>query len=99
MRLKEKNREIGELRNKIEELAKFKTEHEQTLLMVSHVLLGQMNEQLLIDSLLKTVYKELPQRPRWVDGSGLSRYNLFSPEDFVWLLNKLQQEFGMERMK
>ncbi len=72
---------------------------EQTLLMVSHVLLGQMNEQLLIDSLLKTVYKELPQRPRWVDGSGLSRYNLFSPEDFVWLLNKLQQEFGMERMK
>lgn len=72
---------------------------EQTLLMVSQMLFGEMNEQRLIDSLLKSLYKELPQRPRWVDGSGLSRYNLFSPEDFVWLLNKLNNEFGTERMK
>jgi D-alanyl-D-alanine carboxypeptidase/D-alanyl-D-alanine-endopeptidase (penicillin-binding protein 4) len=49
--------------------------------------------------LLKTDLKELPQAPRWVDGSGLSRYNLFSPMDFVFLLNKMQHEFGMERVK
>jgi serine-type D-Ala-D-Ala carboxypeptidase/endopeptidase (penicillin-binding protein 4) len=41
----------------------------------------------------------LPQRPQWVDGSGLSRYNLFSPQDFVWILNKLQTEFGLNRLK
>ncbi len=37
--------------------------------------------------------------PRWSDGSGLSRYNLFTPRDFVWMLNKMKDEFGMERLK
>jgi D-alanyl-D-alanine carboxypeptidase/D-alanyl-D-alanine-endopeptidase (penicillin-binding protein 4) len=72
---------------------------EQILLMVSDRLLGYMNEEMVIDTLLKTDLKELPQAPRWVDGSGLSRYNLFSPMDFVFLLNKMQHEFGMERVK
>jgi serine-type D-Ala-D-Ala carboxypeptidase/endopeptidase (penicillin-binding protein 4) len=72
---------------------------EQTLLMVSNQLLGYMDEQKLIDTLLKTDLKEFPQKPKWVDGSGLSRYNLFTPEDFVWLLNKMKNEFGLERLK
>lgn len=41
----------------------------------------------------------MPQQPVWVDGSGLSRYNLMTPENFVWLLSKLKQEFGMERLR
>lgn len=72
---------------------------EQTLLMVSQQLLSVMDEQLLIDSLLKTDFKNMPHRPRWADGSGLSRYNLFTPDDFVWLLLKMKEEFGMERLK
>ena len=72
---------------------------EQTLLMVSNELLGYMDEQKLIDRLLKTDLKNFPQKPKWVDGSGLSRYNLFTPQDFVWLLLKLKDEFGLERMK
>ncbi len=72
---------------------------EQTLMMVSNKLLGYMNETDLIDSLLKTDLKDLPQKPRWVDGSGLSRYNLFTPKDFIFLLDKLQKEFGLERLK
>jgi serine-type D-Ala-D-Ala carboxypeptidase/endopeptidase (penicillin-binding protein 4) len=72
---------------------------EQTLLMVSNQLLGYMDEQKLIDTLLKTDLKEFPQKPKWVDGSGLSRYNLFTPEDFVWLLGKMKDEFGLERLK
>jgi D-alanyl-D-alanine carboxypeptidase/D-alanyl-D-alanine-endopeptidase (penicillin-binding protein 4) len=72
---------------------------EQTLLMVSQQLLGYMDEQRLIDSIVKSDFKNMPHRPRWADGSGLSRYNLFTPDDFVWLLLKMKDEFGMDRLK
>ena len=72
---------------------------EQSLLMVSNERLGVMNDEKIIDTLLKTDFIDLPQKPRWVDGSGLSRYNLFTPQDFVAILNKMKNEFGMERLK
>jgi serine-type D-Ala-D-Ala carboxypeptidase/endopeptidase (penicillin-binding protein 4) len=72
---------------------------EQTLLMMSNDVLGVMNDERIIDTLLKTEFKDLPQMPRWVDGSGLSRYNLFTPQDFVFILDKMKREFGMERIK
>jgi serine-type D-Ala-D-Ala carboxypeptidase/endopeptidase (penicillin-binding protein 4) len=72
---------------------------EQTLLMAGARKLGEMNDAKTIDSLLETDLKGLPQRPEWVDGSGLSRYNLFTPQDFVWLLDRMKTEFGMDRMK
>jgi len=72
---------------------------EQALLMVSNEKIGMMNDARIIDTLLKTDLKDLPQRPRWVDGSGLSRYNLFTPQDMVAILNKMQSEFGMDRVK
>ena len=72
---------------------------EQSLLMVSNEMLGVINDAKIIDTILKTDFKDLPQKPRWVDGSGLSRYNLFTPQDFVAILNKMKNEFGMERIK
>ena len=72
---------------------------EQSLLLVSAKLLNEMNDEKIIDTLLKTDYKDLPQKPHWVDGSGLSHYNLFSPRDFVTLLNKMKNDFGMDRIK
>lgn len=72
---------------------------EQSLLMVSNELLGVMNDEKIIDTLLKTDFKDLPQKPRWADGSGLSRYNLFTPQGFVAILNKIKNEFGMDRVK
>ena len=72
---------------------------EQTLLMVSNEHLGYMNEEAIIDTLLNTDLKDVPQKPRWVDGSGLSRYNLFSPQSLVYILNKMKNEFGIERLK
>jgi serine-type D-Ala-D-Ala carboxypeptidase/endopeptidase (penicillin-binding protein 4) len=71
---------------------------EQTLMMVSHRLTGVMDEEKLIEYLLETDLNEIPGEPRWVDGSGLSRYNLFSPRSLVWLLEKMINEFGIERM-
>jgi serine-type D-Ala-D-Ala carboxypeptidase/endopeptidase (penicillin-binding protein 4) len=71
---------------------------EQTLLMISNEMLGFMNDRAIIDTLLKTDLKDLPQKPKWVDGSGLSRYNLFSPQDFVWVLNQMKQSFSWNRI-
>ncbi|WP_276479775.1 D-alanyl-D-alanine carboxypeptidase/D-alanyl-D-alanine-endopeptidase [Paraflavitalea pollutisoli] len=72
---------------------------EQSLLMVSNTRLGIMSDRQIIDTLLKTDLADLPQAPRWVDGSGLSRYNLFTPQDFVSILNKMREQFGMDRLK
>ena len=71
---------------------------EQTLLMVSNERLGMMSDAAIIDTLLKTDYKAMPQKPKWVDGSGLSRYNLISPQDFVFVLEKMENEFAWNRI-
>ncbi len=72
---------------------------EQCLLMVSDKLLGKMQVEAVIDSLLKTDFAGMPQPPVWVDGSGLSRYNQFSPADFVWLLEKMSASFPKQRLE
>ncbi|HXB90712.1 MAG TPA: D-alanyl-D-alanine carboxypeptidase [Puia sp.] len=72
---------------------------EQTLLMVSNERLGFMKDSRIIDILLKSDLKDLPQPPNWVDGCGLSRNDWFSPRDFVWILDRLKTEFGLDRMK
>jgi len=72
---------------------------EQLLLMVANERFGILNEDKIIDTLLKSDLKDLPHKPGWADGSGLSRFNLFTPQDFVAILNKMQNEFGMDRIK
>lgn len=72
---------------------------EQLLLMVSNEQLKTMNTERITDTLLQSALSDFPQKPRWADGSGLSRYNLFTPQDFVFLLNKMNNEFGINRLK
>lgn len=72
---------------------------EQVLLMVSNKKLAYMNDEKIIDTILGLDLKVLPQKPIWADGSGLSRYNLFSPKDFICLLNKMKNDFGFQRIK
>jgi D-alanyl-D-alanine carboxypeptidase/D-alanyl-D-alanine-endopeptidase (penicillin-binding protein 4) len=71
---------------------------EQVLLMGSQQLLGKMDDAAFIDTLIKTEFSQLPQKMRWVDGSGLSRYNLNTPENYVAILKKMQDEFGQKRV-
>lgn len=71
---------------------------EQTLLMVSSEYLGYMSTGKIIESFLNTDLKDMPQKPKWVDGSGLSRYNLFTPLNFIYILDRLKKEFAWERI-
>jgi len=69
------------------------------LLMASNEKLGYMSDRDMIDFLLTNDLKAIPQMPKWVDGSGLSRYNLFTPQSFVFVLNQLNNEFDFDRIK
>lgn len=71
---------------------------DQSLLMVSQARLGKLDDEALIDLVKKTDFAQMPHDPRWTDGSGLSRYNLFSPDDFVFILTRMKREFGMDRI-
>jgi len=43
-------------------------------------------------------FEQMPDEPQWVDGSGLSRFNLFTPRSIAWLWNELYKEVGPERL-
>ena len=72
---------------------------DQIVLMASEKLLGKMDDAALIDTVSKTFFTNLPQRMRWVDGSGLSRYNLNTPENYIAILQQMQAKFGEARVK
>ena len=72
---------------------------EQSLVMTAKQVMDNNRISSIIDSILKTEFADLPQKPRWVDGSGLSRYNLFTPASLVSILNKMEKQFGIERLK
>lgn len=72
---------------------------EQVVLMGSAQLLGKMDDGAFIDSLQKTELNNLPQSMRWADGSGLSRYNLNSPENYITILKEMHSKFGEARVK
>lgn len=72
---------------------------DQILLMASEQLLGRMDDAALIDTATKLLFSNLPQPMRWADGSGLSRYNLNTPENYVAILQQMQNKFGEERVK
>ncbi len=72
---------------------------DQIVLMASEQLFGKMDDAALIDSTKKLFFAELPQSMRWVDGSGLSRYNLNTPENYIAILQKMQAKFGEARVK
>jgi len=67
--------------------------------MISNQQLGTMSETKVIEKVLSDTTIKFPQKPVWVDGSGLSRYNLFTPEDMVYILQKSENEFGVDLIK
>lgn len=62
---------------------------EQMLWMVSDRLFQTLDTERAIEYIQKTYFFDLPDQPKWVDGSGLSRHNLFTPRSMVVLIDKL----------
>lgn len=71
---------------------------EQILMMCSALLGDTIDTRKTIRYMLDSVLKDLPQPPSWVDGSGLSRYNLITPRDFVYVLEKMYKTYPKERL-
>lgn len=71
---------------------------EQLLLMCAGVLSDTLKPEIAIEYMKKVYLADLPDAPVWVDGSGLSRFNLFTPRTVVALWKKLYQETPRERL-
>ncbi len=71
---------------------------EQLLIVSSSILSDTLSIAKAQKNILSNQLSDLKQMPRWVDGSGLSRYNLFTPTNFVQILTKLYYEQPKERL-
>ncbi|WP_354299665.1 D-alanyl-D-alanine carboxypeptidase [Pedobacter sp. UYP1] len=67
---------------------------EQLLLVYSNQFQQSLSSTDAIRYILDKYLKDLPDRPRWVDGSGVSRMNLFSPRDMIMLLQMIDKEIN-----
>jgi len=69
---------------------------EQLLLMAAVYSSGVMDERRIIDTMLRKPLAPVARDIRWVDGSGLSRYNLVTPRSMVWVLDEVLRLKGMD---
>ncbi len=71
---------------------------EQLMYMVSDRIFDEIDIERTIEFITKTYLNDLPDQPIWVDGSGLSRYNLFTPRSMVGLFEKLYRILPDEQL-
>jgi len=71
---------------------------EQLLLVCAGVLSDSLKPEIAIDFMKKNYLQDLPDKPIWVDGSGLSRYNLVTPRSIVKLWEKIYERLPRERL-
>ena len=71
---------------------------EQLLLLGSSTLSDTLSGAMARTYILENQLADLKQPPRWVDGSGLSRYNLFTPESMVHVLSKMYTDIPQEQL-
>lgn len=73
---------------------------EQILILCSGLISDTLDAKKTISFVNENRLKGLKNVPVWEDGSGLSRYNLFTPRTILDILNRLEEEIGdKERLK
>lgn len=72
---------------------------EQLLLLIAAKNHWTGGAQDIMAQLKKESNYEFLKAVSWVDGSGLSRYNLFRPLDFIEILRALHQQLGMNKLQ
>lgn len=65
---------------------------EQLLLLCADQAGLELNSEILIKAVQKSLLADLPNAAIWVDGSGLSRYNLITPAALIRLLEKIYRK-------
>jgi D-alanyl-D-alanine carboxypeptidase/D-alanyl-D-alanine-endopeptidase (penicillin-binding protein 4) len=65
---------------------------EQLLLVCSSTKFNTLSTDSVIEYSAKHYLNDLPDKPQWADGSGLSRKDLFTPRDMIALLQKISLE-------
>ena len=71
---------------------------DQLMLLSTSTLSDTLNFSTARDYILQHRLSALKQLPRWVDGSGLSRYNLFSPASMVEVLHSMYKSIPRQRL-
>jgi D-alanyl-D-alanine carboxypeptidase/D-alanyl-D-alanine-endopeptidase (penicillin-binding protein 4) len=71
---------------------------EQVLMICANLLSDSLKPEIAIDYMKKNYLNDLPDEPLWVDGSGLSRFNLFTPRSIVRLWEKIYERVPQERL-
>ncbi|MHC2992206.1 peptidase S13 [Pontibacter sp. HJ8] len=71
---------------------------EQLMMLSSGTLSDTLSVERAIKYAVKNYLADLPDTPVWIDGSGLSSMNMFTPRSIIALLQKLQQERPQEKL-
>lgn len=71
---------------------------EQILLLSAQQISDTLRTRNAINYIKENHLKDLPDEPVWVDGSGLSVYNKFTPRTMVRLLEKIHKVVPQERL-
>ena len=72
---------------------------EALLLMIANKNGGTFKTKFAIDSLISKWNGWLPDKLEWVDGSGVSRYNMLTPRTLVSVLQKIYKELPFETIQ
>ncbi len=71
---------------------------EQLMVLNANELANELSVTVGINKAKEKYLSDLPDAPKWVDGSGLSRQNLFTPRSIVALLQKIHDIVPEERL-